>query len=217
MGNNECLLDADRPTIHIKTDHIIQNKKWSRTLFWLKKNLFFTASLCIAMIMTFHLIQSSFDSTASSDKMFQMLREKLDATLPPHQAKLRPSPSYKYLDPDYVLNTEGSNTTVKGAFVVMAREEELYKVHGTMLDLERHFNQHHRYPWVIIGHTAFSRHFREFITTSTKSPVSFGVAPSIEFQEPYWIDIRYAEENAKMMVKNNIDKGESMHFRRMTR
>jgi hypothetical protein len=187
MGN-ECLLDADRPTIHIKTDHIIQNKKWSRTLFWMKKNVFFTASVCLALIMTFFMMQSSSSTELNStDRMFQLLREKLDATLPPHQAKLRPNPSFQYLDPDTILNTEGSNVTIQGAFVVLAREEEVYKVHATMLDLERHFNHQHGYPWVIIGHTVFSRHFRQVITSTTRAPVSFGVVPSIELQEPYCI------------------------------
>lgn len=222
---NECLLDADtkQPTINIKTDQILQNKTWSHTTYWVRKNAWFSATACVAIIMTFLiLIQNTSTTTshvASPDKMFEALREKLDSALyfPPHQAKLRANPSYEYLDPDNHLITEGSNVTIKGALVMMAHEEEVYKVHATMMDLEYHFNRRHGYPWVIIGHKVFSRHFREMITSTTKAPVSFGVAPAIEFQEPYWIDIKLAEDNAKALTETDSEKAESMHFRRMTR
>lgn len=219
---NECLLDADSkpPTIKIKTDLIMQNKTWSHTTYWLKKNLWFTVSACVAIIMTFLiLIRNDSTTIASPEKLFGALRDKMDAALylPPHQVKLRANPSYEYLDPDSYLITEGSNATIKAALVIMAREEDVYKLHATMMDLEYHFNRRHGYPWVVIGHKAFSRHFREMITSTSKAPVSFGIAPAIEFQEPYWIDIKHAEEKAREFAVKGIAKGESMHFRRMTR
>ncbi|GAA5808577.1 hypothetical protein MFLAVUS_001968 [Mucor flavus] len=195
MAANECLLDADRaPVIHIKTDPVSSNKTWTRLV----------------------------PASPSSDKIFQSLSSKFDPALfhAPHQDKLRPAPSFEHLEADTFLDwsrVSNASTKAKGAFVVVAHEEELYRLRATMLDVEGHFNHRYNYPWVIIGPKLFSRHFREFITHTTNAPVSFGLAPAIEWQEPYWIDVRNAEDNAKELTVKGLPKGESMHWRRMTR
>ncbi|OAD01869.1 glycosyltransferase family 15 protein, partial [Mucor lusitanicus CBS 277.49] len=107
---------------------------------------------------------------------------------------------------------------VKAAFVALVEEHDIYKLRTTMIELERTFNEREGYPWVIISDKVFSKKFREWITNASKAPVYFGQAPAIEWQEPYWVDIKKAEKNMKQMVKDhNIDKGESMSWRRMTR
>lgn len=211
---NECLLDADRvPTIHIKTDPITPSR--ARLVFWVKKNMLFSFAMIIACILTIHLYLGP-----NSESMLDTLRFDPSLFHPAHQDKLRATPSLEYLYADNFLpwdHVSNASTKVKAAFVVIAREEEVYKLHATMIDIERHFNHQHGYPWVIIGHKVFSKHFRDWISNTSKSPVSFGLAPSIEWQEPYWIDIRKAEQGIKDMSSKDLSKGESMHWRKMTR
>ncbi|KAI8090469.1 nucleotide-diphospho-sugar transferase, partial [Thamnidium elegans] len=220
MTLNECLLDADRtPMIHIKTDPVSSNKTWTRIAFWVRKNTALTLAMMLACFLTYVFLRPT---SPSSDKIFQSLRGRFDPALfrLPHQDKLRPTSSFEHLEADTFLDwsrVSNASTKVKGAFVVVAREEELYRLRATMLDVESHFNNRYSYPWVIIGPTLFSRHFRELITHTTNSPVSFGLAPSIEWQEPYWIDIRKAEDASKEMSRKDLSKGESMYWRRMTR
>lgn len=215
-GANECLLDADTrplPKIHIKTDLPIStthNKTYTRLLFYIQKNLLFSICLTIAFFITIYL-----NCTSPQLPQATSLRD----THLQHQDKLRANPSF---EPDHILPWDtavaNSSTKVKAAFVVMACEEDLYKLHATMLDIERHFNQDAGYPWVILGHQVFSRQFREWITNTSKgAPVFFGLVPAIEWQEPYWIDHRKYEESVKNMAKDDLSRGESMHWRRMTR
>ncbi|KAG2201256.1 hypothetical protein INT47_006759, partial [Mucor saturninus] len=200
------------PTIHIKTDPTITSYR-TRIIYWLKKHTVFSFTLIVASILTFSLYLSSrpsqkFDPAYFNPSLFH----------PAHQDKLRAAPSVDYLYPDNFLSWDhisNTSTKVKAAFVVIAREEELYKLHTTIMDIQRHFN--HDYPWIIIGHKVFSTHFRNWITRIATSPVSFGLAPTIEWQEPYWINIRRAEQGLKQMTKLGLPKGESMHWRRMTR
>jgi hypothetical protein len=226
---SDCLLDADnnnnsRPKIHIKTDSIGQtNKTWTRFVFWFQKNMLLSFGILLAFILTLYLCDSTTGNSSSSEKLFQTLREKWEPLLfhPPHQDKLRASPSTEYMEPDTFFNWDArvpnASQKIKAAFVVNAREEDIYRLHVTILDIEHHFNERAQYPWIIIGHKVFSKHFREWITSITKSPVSFGLAPAIEWQEPYWIDIRKAEESIKDMVRKDLSRGESMHWRKMTR
>lgn len=211
---NECLLDGDRaPTIHIKTDPIAPYR--ARLVFWVKKNMIFSLALVLACMLTVHLYLGS-----PIPKKFDTLQFNPSLFHPAHQGKLRAAPSVEYLYADNFLSWDhvsNSSTKVKAAFVIVAREEEQYKIHTTMMDIERHFNHQHGYPWIIIGHKVFSTQFRNWITSITKAPVSFGLAPSIEWQEPYWINIRRAEESIKTMANMDLPKSESMHWRRMTR
>ncbi|KAI7902491.1 nucleotide-diphospho-sugar transferase [Cokeromyces recurvatus] len=117
-------------------------------------------------------------------------------------------------------NDTQNKLPVRAAFVVLVQEADIYKLRNTMLSIERRFNekQGRGYPWIIIGDKIFSRKFREWTVSSSKFPVFFGHAPEFEWQEPSWIDIKKAERNMKKMVKeHNIDNGESMSWRRMTR
>lgn len=210
---NECLLDGERaPTIHIKTDPTITSYQ-TRFTYWFKKNTLFSITFIFASIITLLLYLSSSPSSQKLNHNY------FNPSLfhPVHQDKLRAAPSIDYLYPDNFLSWDHLNasTRVKAAFVVIAREEELYKLHTTIMDIQRHFN--HDYPWIIIGHKVFSTQFRNWITGITTSPVSFGLAPTIEWQEPYWINIRRAEQGAKKMANLGLPKGESMHWRRMTR
>jgi alpha 1,2-mannosyltransferase len=107
---------------------------------------------------------------------------------------------------------------VKAGFVVLAQESDLFRLRTTIMDVENHFNAHRHYPWIIIGDKLFSNRFRYWIENTSKAPVFFGQAPAIEWQEPYWVDLKKAEHEMKDMMKiSDTEKTESMSWRRMTR
>lgn len=220
MALNESLLDADNrtPMIHIKTDPVTSsNKTRTRIIFWIQKNMLLIFTIIIACCLTF-----LFFKQPTTEKLFlSSLRSKLlnlPSPVAAHQNKLRVvSNTFEedtFLDWHRVTN---ASTKTKSAFVSVAREEELFALRATMLSLEQHFNDRYQYPWIIIGANVFSQHFKEFITQATKAPVFFGLAPSIEWQEPHWIDTKRVEKNMKQMSLQDLEKGESLYWRKMTR
>ena len=108
------------------------------------------------------------------------------------------------------------NTPIKAAFVVMARESELFDIHATMTDVEDRFNQHHGYPWIILSDQVLSKPFQKIITARRKN-VYFGKIPPDHWNEPTWIDIKEAEKIALSMGSQNIYHGESISWKKATR
>ncbi|KAI8976115.1 nucleotide-diphospho-sugar transferase [Pilobolus umbonatus] len=151
-------------------------------------------------------------NVGTAEILLRKIVERLD--LPAHQKKLIAVNAL----PDTEIDWKPlSNLTTKAAFVSLVLEEDMHKLRNTMVDVESRFNHHHGYPWIIIGDKLFSNEFREWIVNSVSSPVYFGLAPPIEWQEPYWVDIKKAEKNLKEMVKGNSAHSESMSWRRMSR
>lgn len=243
VNSGESLLDAERSPpstphrITIKTDQTrwwpktIYHTYWSRMSFWLKRNIVWSLTGVVILLIAGYLLLTPNQSSprasaynASAESILKSIKEKFNdpsfLNYAPHQEKLKPFSS-DYIAPDSYLNWQSvtnSTTKVKAAFVALVQEEEVYKLRATMIELERAFNKREGYPWVILSDKIFSKKFREWITNASKAPVYFGQAPAIEWQEPYWIDIKKAERNMKEMVKDhNINSGESMSWRRMTR
>lgn len=241
--SGESLLDAERPSpsaphrITIKTDQTrwwpktIYHTYWSRVSFWLRRNIVWSLTGVVIILIAGYLFLTPNQSSprtsaynASTESILKSIKEKFNdpsfLNYAPHQEKLKPFSS-GYIAPDTYLNWKGvtnATTKVKAAFVAIVQEEEVYKLRNTMIELERNFNNREEYPWIIISDKIFSKKFREWITNASKAPVYFGQAPAIEWQEPYWVDIKKAERNMKEMVKNHdINSGESMSWRRMTR
>ncbi|KAL7314967.1 hypothetical protein PS15m_006480 [Mucor circinelloides] len=243
VNAGDSLLDAEKsPTatphrITIKTDQkrwqpkTIYHTYWSRLSFWIQRNIVWTLTAVAIMLIAGYLFltpnQSSFGAStynASAESILKSIKEKLNDPFffnyAAHQEKLKPF-GPDYIAPDTHINwnaVTNSTTKVKAAFVALVQEQDVYKLRNTMIELERTFNEREGYPWVIISDKVFSKKFREWITNASKAPVYFGQAPAVEWQEPYWVDIKRAEKNMKQMVKDlNIDHGESMSWRRMTR
>jgi hypothetical protein len=241
VKQGDSLLDAERPfsthRISIKPNQkrwwpkTIYHTYWSRLSLWIHRNLLlFFIGLAIVSFATYIIFANSQPASRISHSDSSILKDLKGRfsdpflfSYAPHQEKLRPSASDEFLAPDTQLNwgsVSSSNSTlkVKAAFVALVQEEDIYKLRLTMQDIERRFNHQKGYPWVIISDKILSRRFREWITSSTVSPVSFGQAPAVEWQEPYWVDIKKAESNMQDMVKRlNSDSIESMSWRRMTR
>ncbi|KAG2210709.1 hypothetical protein INT46_010635 [Mucor plumbeus] len=237
--SGESLLDAERPSpsaphrITIKTDQTrwwpktIYHTYWSRVSFWLRRNIVWSLTGVVIILIAGYLFLTPNQSSprtsaynASTESILKSIKEKFNdpsfLNYAPHQEKLKPFSS-GYIAPDTYLNWKGvtnATTKVKAAFVAIVQEEEVYKLRNTMIELERNFNNREEYPWIIISDKIFSKKFREWITNASKAPVYFGQAPAIEWQEPYWVDIKKAERNMKEMVKNHdINSGEKYYWK----
>lgn len=228
--------------INITTDRkrwwpkTIYHTYWSRVSYLVQKNntCFFIVCLLVMSLggYLFMVPSSNYNKTEMALRLFKEKMIMSNNNAPdilitsnaPHQEKLIMSSTYPpadtYLDWNMVYNITSisSNKRVKAALVVVTQERDMFRLRKTMVTLEQHFNQREKYPWIILSDKLFSNEFRHWISHTSQAPVFFGQIPSIEWQEPYWIDPKIAENNIKEMVKNlNINHGESMSWRRMTR
>ncbi|KAI9316484.1 nucleotide-diphospho-sugar transferase [Dichotomocladium elegans] len=115
----------------------------------------------------------------------------------------------------YPNKIDWSGLPVRGAFVIVGREEELFSIRETMRDVEDRFNEAHGYPWVIISEQPFSERFQELVGGLASGRVYFGEAQT--WHEPPYIDIKRAEITAKEMGAQGIYHGESISWRKMAR
>lgn len=106
---------------------------------------------------------------------------------------------------------------IRGALVILAREQDLYDIRGTMRDLEDRFNHKHGYPYIILSEQDLSQKFRDWIHSIVPSNVYFGHIDEQVWNEPSWIDTQLAEEKALEMHRHGVYHGESMSWRKMAR
>lgn len=115
-------------------------------------------------------------------------------------------------------NIQWRKGQVKGALVILAREQDLHGIRGTMRDIEDRFNHKHGYPYVILSEQDLSQKFRDWIrSVASTSKVYFGHIDEQMWNEPSWIDKGLAEEKALEMQRHGIYHGESMSWRKMAR
>jgi hypothetical protein len=227
--SGESLLETPR-RINIATDRkrwwpkTIYHTYWSRISYLLHKNntcFFVSCLLALCLGAIFLLSSSSGPNYRATEIAIKLFKEKMATDINPHQDKfvsLLP-PADNYIDWDVVANiTSTIPTRTKAAFVVITQEKDMHRLRKTMAGIEQHFNNRNKYPWIILSDKLFSKDFRRWISATSHAPVFFGQIPSIEWQEPYWVDVKQAENNIKEMVKaHDIAHGESMSWRRMTR
>lgn len=115
----------------------------------------------------------------------------------------------------YPKQVDWSGLPVKGALVVLARENEMHEIRATMLDVEERFNDKHKYPWVILGDQPFSLRFQGFVSSMAPGRVYFGQTQT--WHEPSFIDIKKVEETMSQMAIEGIYRGESLSWRKMAR
>jgi hypothetical protein len=236
IKQGDSLLDAERPysthRISIKPDQkrwwpkTIYHTYWSRVSIWIHRNLLVSFIGLAVVSLATYFVFAGYPTSRSESSIIKGFRDRFSdpflLNYAPHQDKLRPGTSNEFLAPDFQLDwnniTSNSTIKVKAAFVALVQEQDMHKLRFTMHDIEKRFNHHKGYPWIIISDKLLSRRFREWITSSTASDVFFGQAPAVEWQEPYWVDIKKAESNMQDMVKRLDSKHtESMSWRRMTR
>lgn len=115
----------------------------------------------------------------------------------------------------YPKQIDWSGLPVKGALVVLARENEVHDIRGTMIDIEDRLHTKHKYPWVILGDQPYSPRFQALVSSMAPGRVYFGQTQT--WHEPPYIDIKKVEETMSQMANEGIYRGESLSWRKMAR
>ncbi|CEG83921.1 Putative Glycolipid 2-alpha-mannosyltransferase [Rhizopus microsporus] len=118
---------------------------------------------------------------------------------------------------EYQRLTNTSLPRVKGAFVVLARNSELYALRSSMRYLEDRFNRKYNYPWIFLNEQPFTEEFKELTSMMTNAQVYYGLVPEEHWSYPEWIDKEHAAECRKDLENRGILYGGSESYRHMCR
>ncbi|KAI9472005.1 MAG: nucleotide-diphospho-sugar transferase [Benjaminiella poitrasii] len=121
------------------------------------------------------------------------------------------------LDNEYKILTNTSLPRVKAAFVVLARNSELYALRSSMRYLEARFNNKYNYPWIFLNEQPFTEEFKRLTRMMTQSEVHYGLVPTEHWSYPDWINQTKAAESRKSMADRGIVYGGSESYRHMCR
>ncbi|KAI8072858.1 nucleotide-diphospho-sugar transferase [Gongronella butleri] len=106
---------------------------------------------------------------------------------------------------------------VKGAFVVLVRNNELYAMRSSMQYLEDRFNRKFNYPWIFLNDEPFTDEFKELTSAMTNAEVHYGEIPKEHWGYPEWINTTHATACRKDMGRRGIVYGGSESYRHMCR
>ncbi|KAI9262104.1 nucleotide-diphospho-sugar transferase [Sporodiniella umbellata] len=118
---------------------------------------------------------------------------------------------------EYQMLTNASLPRVKAAFVVLARNSELYALRSSMRYLEDRFNHKYNYPWIFLNEQPFTDEFKNLTSMMTNAEVHYGLVPKEHWSYPEWIDQEHAAECRKDLEDRGIIYGGSESYRHMCR
>ncbi|OMJ22344.1 Glycolipid 2-alpha-mannosyltransferase 1 [Smittium culicis] len=106
---------------------------------------------------------------------------------------------------------------VKAAFVILVRNEELYKMKASMQGIEDRFNRKFNYPYVFLNDVPFTEAFKVNMRAMTKAKIEFGLIDKNHWGYPEHINQTYAAECRKKMAAEGVLYGSSESYRHMCR
>lgn len=118
---------------------------------------------------------------------------------------------------EYKRLTDPSLPRIKGAFVVLARNSELWALRSSMRHLEDRFNHKFNYPWIFLNEQPFTEEFKNMTKMMTNAEVHYGLVPEEHWSYPDWVDQDYAAKCRKDMEDQQIIYGGSESYRHMCR
>lgn len=118
---------------------------------------------------------------------------------------------------EYKVLTDATLPRIKGAFVVLARNSELYALRSSMRYMEDRFNHKYNYPWIFLNEQPFSEEFKNLTSMMTNAEVHYGLIPEEHWSYPDWIDQDYAAECRQDLEDQNVAYGGSESYRHMCR
>ncbi|CAD6582886.1 MAG: alpha 1,2-mannosyltransferase 2.4.1 [Cyphobasidiales sp. Tagirdzhanova-0007] len=113
----------------------------------------------------------------------------------------------------------GTNTTrAKAAFVVLARNSDLWSIMESIRFMEDRFNRKYNYPYVFLNDQPFDETFKKMTSGIISGKVEYGLIPQNQWSKhPSWIDEDKAKDAREAMAKNNVIYGDSVPYREMCR
>ncbi|KAI8884585.1 glycosyltransferase family 15 protein, partial [Backusella circina FSU 941] len=110
-----------------------------------------------------------------------------------------------------------NNNREKAAFVVLARNTDLFGLRESMRMMEDRFNRKFNYPWVFLNDEPFDEKFKEWTTGIASGETYYGTLEHEMWGYPDWIDQEKAKKNREKMEQDGIIYGGSESYRHMCR
>ncbi|TNY24040.1 putative mannosyltransferase [Rhodotorula diobovata] len=117
-------------------------------------------------------------------------------------------------DTDTSLN---SSSRANAAFVILARNSDVWEILDSIRGIEDRFNRRYHYPYVFLNDQPFSDEFKRHTSGIASGPCSYGLVPKEHWEEPDWIDEDKAAVERQKMADNKVIYGDSRTYRRMCR
>ncbi|SCV69492.1 BQ2448_2512 [Microbotryum intermedium] len=109
----------------------------------------------------------------------------------------------------------------RAAFVVLARNRDLYELLESIRGMEDRFNHKYGYPWIFLNNEPFSEEFKERTSQFTSGHCSYGLIDPSEWPTgtsmPENINVSLATEKINAMGQKPIPYGGSLTYRKMCR
>lgn len=115
---------------------------------------------------------------------------------------------------------DGVNTSrrANAAFVILARNNEVWGVMDSMRSMEDRFNRKFNYPYIFLNDVPFSDEFMLRTSSLASGKCSYGIIPPSQFGDiPPWIDQDKMNDAIKEMSTHGIPYADSIPYRKMCR
>ncbi|GAA6053243.1 hypothetical protein JCM3770_002674 [Rhodotorula araucariae] len=110
-----------------------------------------------------------------------------------------------------------NSTRANAAFVILARNSDVWEILESVRGIEDRFNRKYNYPYVFLNDQPFSDEFKRHTSGIASGPCSYGLVPKEQWEEPSWIDETKAAAERQRMADAKIIYGDSKTYRRMCR
>ena len=106
---------------------------------------------------------------------------------------------------------------VKGTFVTLARNQELYELIKAIRGVEDRFNRKFNYDWVFLNDEEFTQEFKDLTSAIVSGKTKYGKIPKEHWSYPDWVDLEKAAKSRAEMKAANIIYGDLESYRHMCR
>ena len=102
---------------------------------------------------------------------------------------------------------------VKGTFVTLARNQELYELIKAVRGVEDRFNRKFNYDWVFLNDEEFTQEFKDLTSSIVSGKTKYGKIPKEHWSYPDWVDLEKAAKSRAEMKAANIIYGDMESYR----
>ncbi|BGP43134.1 hypothetical protein JCM10449v2_007158 [Rhodotorula kratochvilovae] len=110
-----------------------------------------------------------------------------------------------------------NSTRANAAFVILARNSDVWEILESIRGIEDRFNRKYNYPYVFLNDQPFNEEFKRHTSGIASGPCSYGLVPKEQWEEPSWIDETKAAAERQKMAEAKVIYGDSKTYRRMCR
>lgn len=104
------------------------------------------------------------------------------------------------------------------AFVILARNSDLWGIMESIRSMEDRFNRKYNYPYIFLNDQPFDDKFKKMTSGIISGEAKYGLIPKEHWSKhPSFIDEEKAKKAREDMAKNNVIYGDSVPYREMCR